>query len=105
MWSSASDALPNRFMALIKFRKASEALAFQNEYDSRPYNDMLLDEICHIVRITSVDIKTSAVPPYTVAFPHADQEDHSDATTRKEKGLSELPTCPVCLEWVWRDTS
>ena len=83
-------------MVLIKFRGPHEASTFLDTYDNKPYSGMLLDEICHVIRISSVEIKTSAMAPYTFAFPQHGLE-FADSEER-DKGLSELPTCPVCLE-------
>lgn len=92
-------------MVLIRFKTSEEASLFQEMFDTKPYSAMLIDEICHVVRITSVEIKSSGNAPYTFAFPqHGPEFDGSSSSTssasntKKETGLLELPTCPVCLE-------
>jgi BRCA1-associated protein len=88
-------------MALIKFRTVEDAELFIEFYEGKTFSEMLIDEICHVVRITSVEITTSKSPPYTFAFPMLGSEfgDEEDAGGRnKELGKLELPTCPVCLE-------
>lgn len=86
-------------MVLLKFRSEDQAKHFKEAYDGRPYSDMLIDEICHVVRISSVEITSSPNAPYTFAFPMNGPEYVDEA--EREKGKLELPTCPVCLEWVF----
>ncbi|KAJ1306874.1 hypothetical protein OPQ81_007859 [Rhizoctonia solani] len=79
------DNQPNRSMAVIKFRSKGDADAFLETYNGRQFTPME-PETCHVVRVLSVRISTldSASPiPY-----FADQA----------SVMSELPTCPVCLE-------
>jgi hypothetical protein len=87
-------------MVLMKFRTPAQASSFQGSYDGKPFSEMLLDESCHVIRISAVEIRTSSTAPYTFAFPQS-LEGSGDAVTKKEKGLNELPTCPVCLESVF----
>jgi hypothetical protein len=49
-------------------------------------------EICHVVSISSIKLKTSSTPPFT--FPYSP----SELTASSDLRLVELPTCPVCLE-------
>lgn len=99
MGRPCSDALPNRYMVLIKFRTAFEANIFIELYDSKPFSEMLIDEVCHAVKISSVQITSTKNPPYTFAFPMSGPE---FGTNQKQSdhgaGKLELPTCPVCLE-------
>jgi BRCA1-associated protein len=86
-------------MVLIKFRTAFEADIFIELYDSKPFSEMLIDEVCHVVKISSVEITTTKKPPYTFAFPMVGPEFGSDrGVYLKDAGKLELPTCPVCLE-------
>ena len=83
-------------MVLLKFRSEEQARRFRQSYDGRPYSDMLLDEVCHVTRISSVEITTSHNAPYTFAFPMKGPEYVNES--EREQGKLELPTCPVCLE-------
>ncbi|CAE6440576.1 unnamed protein product [Rhizoctonia solani] len=79
------DNQPNRSMAVIKFRSKADADLFLDTYNGRQFTPME-PETCHVVRVLSVRISTldAASPiPY-----FADQT----------SVMSELPTCPVCLE-------
>ncbi|KAF8677500.1 BRCA1-associated protein 2 [Rhizoctonia solani] len=79
------DNQPNRSMAVIKFRSKGDADLFLETYNGRQFTPME-PETCHVVRVLSVRISTldAASPiPY-----FADQT----------SVMSELPTCPVCLE-------
>jgi BRCA1-associated protein len=83
--------MPNRCMALIKFRTTEAAVDFQEEYDGRPFWAMLDDEVCHIVRIRSVEVTATVTPPFTTPF-------NDVVADVAPSGTIELPTCPVCLE-------
>ena len=89
------DAMPNRYMVLIKFHTAADVNTFVQLYDAQPYSSMLLDEVCHVVRISAVEVTASSTPPYTYAFPQTGPEFGDRSSS---KALIELPTCPVCLE-------
>ncbi|KIJ20810.1 hypothetical protein PAXINDRAFT_174236 [Paxillus involutus ATCC 200175] len=80
------DSMPNRSIAIIKFRQPEEATDFVEAYNGKPFNSMD-PETCHVVRVLSVEIDT----------------DDSVSTTIARLGSPqsltyELPTCPVCLE-------
>ncbi|PVF99881.1 zf-UBP-domain-containing protein, partial [Serendipita vermifera] len=77
------DALPNRALALIKFRSAQDASDFREEFNGKYFNSME-PETCHVVKINSVMIETPDL--VTGSFPPPPD------------GSVELPTCPVCLE-------
>ena len=86
-------------MVLVKFRTAFEADIFIELYDSKPFSEMLIDEVCHVVKISSVQITSTKNPPYTFAFPMLGPEFGSASDeASKDYGKLELPTCPVCLE-------
>lgn len=88
-------------MVLIRFRTAFEADIFIELYDSKPFSEMLVDEVCHVVKISSVQITSTKNPPYTFAFPMAGSEfGGTSQELSREAGKLELPTCPVCLECV-----
>ncbi|KAG8737173.1 hypothetical protein FRC12_017245, partial [Ceratobasidium sp. 428] len=79
------DNAPNRSMAVIKFRSKQHADLFLETYNGRQFTPME-PETCHVVRVLSVRINaldTESPIPY-----FADQV----------STMSELPTCPVCLE-------
>ncbi|KAG8220885.1 BRCA1-associated protein 2-domain-containing protein [Butyriboletus roseoflavus] len=80
------DSMPNRSMALIRFRRSEEATEFVEAYNGKPFNSMD-PETCHVVRVLSVEIDTD--------------DSVSAAISRLGSSQSltyELPTCPVCLE-------
>ncbi|KAG9312924.1 hypothetical protein JVU11DRAFT_6357 [Chiua virens] len=80
------DSMPNRSMALIRFRRSEAATEFVEAYNGKPFNSMD-PETCHVVRVLSVEIDTN--------------DSVSAAISRLGSPQSqtyELPTCPVCLE-------
>jgi BRCA1-associated protein len=96
--------MPNRSMALLRFRRSEEATEFVEAYNGKPFNSMDVSklisvfdrglsqacsqpETCHVVRVLSVEI---------------DNDDSVSAAISRLGSLQsltyELPTCPVCLE-------
>ena len=104
--------MPNRCMALIRFRCVDEAEMFLEEYNGKAFWAMLevcrsvstreyfelticsKDELCQVVRVASIEVRTSATPPYT--FPFSSEEEV--APPASSSSAVELPTCVVCLE-------
>ncbi|GJE91160.1 ring finger and zf-UBP domain-containing protein [Phanerochaete sordida] len=80
------DSAPNRSIVIIKFRKAEDAAEFAEAYNGKQFNSMEA-EICHVVRILSVDIASEDFVGQTIT-----------KLTSVPDGAYELPTCPVCLE-------
>ncbi|KAF9245295.1 hypothetical protein BU15DRAFT_85626 [Melanogaster broomeanus] len=80
------DSMPNRSIAIIKFRQAEEAEEFVEAYNGKPFNSMD-SEICHVVRVLTVEIETDDFVSATIARLGSPQS-----------LMYELPTCPVCLE-------
>jgi len=97
------DSMPNRSMALIRFRRPEEATEFVEAYNGKPFNSMDVStlmilrgepsqtcsqpETCHVFRVLSVEIEND--------------DSVSAAISRLGSPPSltyELPTCPVCLE-------
>ncbi|KAJ7113706.1 hypothetical protein C8R43DRAFT_1091406 [Mycena crocata] len=76
------DSVPNRSIVVIKFSDSDHASEFIEAYNGKPFNSME-PEICHVVRVLSVNM---------------DAEDPALARLVSTQALSELPTCPVCLE-------
>ncbi|KAN0088543.1 hypothetical protein V8E55_005600 [Tylopilus felleus] len=80
------DSVPNRSMALIRFRRSEEATEFIEAYNGKPFNSMD-PETCHVVCVLSVEI---------------DDDDSVSAAIYRlgspQSSMYELPTCPVCLE-------
>ncbi|KAL0953520.1 hypothetical protein HGRIS_004743 [Hohenbuehelia grisea] len=77
---------PNRSIVVIEFCRAEDANEFAEAYNGKPFNSME-PEICHVVRVLSVDIDS--------------ESSSSVGLTRfgtSQASLHELPTCPVCLE-------
>ncbi|GAA5824807.1 hypothetical protein JCM3770_004301, partial [Rhodotorula araucariae] len=91
------DATPNRSLVLVRFRDAAKASEFRRMYDQRPYHDSKDSELCHVVAISSIKLKTTSTPPFT--FPYSGTNG-STPTVDPVSGrdLVELPTCPVCLD-------
>ncbi|SGZ21679.1 BQ5605_C021g09401 [Microbotryum silenes-dioicae] len=85
------DSTPNRTLVLIRFRDASDASEFRTMYNGRPYHDTKDSELCHVVPISSIQLKTSTTPPFTFPYPSS----NLDGDTNDQV---ELPTCPICLE-------
>ncbi|GJN90398.1 hypothetical protein Rhopal_003409-T1 [Rhodotorula paludigena] len=96
------DATPNRSIVLVRFRDAATADQFRRVFNGRPYHDSKDSEICHVVSLSSVKLKTTSTPPFTfpsLAPPSSDGSSPPvthDSTTGRD--LVELPTCPVCLD-------
>ncbi|KAG9014386.1 hypothetical protein FRB94_012792 [Tulasnella sp. JGI-2019a] len=87
------DSMPNRTMALIKFRNSRSAEKFGLTYNGREFHAMD-PEICHVVRVLSIDIDTP--DSSTLSFSLSTL---TPATALASSGaVYELPTCPVCLE-------
>ncbi|KIL00751.1 hypothetical protein PAXRUDRAFT_821333 [Paxillus rubicundulus Ve08.2h10] len=80
------DSMPNRSIAIIKFRQPEEASDFVEAYNGKPFNSMD-PEICHVVRVLSVEIDTDDSVSATIARLGSPQS-----------LTYEIPTCPVCLE-------
>ncbi|QRV88958.1 BRCA1-associated protein [Ceratobasidium sp. AG-Ba] len=79
------DNAPNRSMAVIKFRSKRHADLFLETYNGRQFTP-IEPETCHVVRVLSVQINT------------LDAESPIPYFTDQISTMSELPTCPVCLE-------
>ncbi|GAA5950923.1 hypothetical protein JCM21900_000374 [Sporobolomyces salmonicolor] len=86
------DATPNRSLVLIRFHEAAVAAEFKRMYNGKPYHDSRDSEVCHVVSISSIKLKTSSHPPFT--FPASP----SDVANPAGSEMVELPTCPICLE-------
>ncbi|KAK4705885.1 BRCA1-associated protein, partial [Phenoliferia sp. Uapishka_3] len=62
------DSTPNRTMVLIRFREAADASEFKVMYNGKPYHDTKDSEVCRVVSISSIKLKSSSTPPFT--FPY-----------------------------------
>ncbi|KAI7830443.1 BRCA1-associated protein 2-domain-containing protein [Gamsiella multidivaricata] len=121
------DAVPNRFMVLMKFRTSEVTAEFYRRYNGKAFSS-LEPEICHVVYLKSIEIRAGCMPPYAFPFLNDDPflQNNSAATSASVQptsgmtstitetssvvdslthqlstdhaGLAELPTCPVCLE-------
>ncbi|KIK61587.1 hypothetical protein GYMLUDRAFT_199034 [Collybiopsis luxurians FD-317 M1] len=80
------DSLPNRSIALIKFRKPEDASEFIEAYNGRPFNSME-PELCNVVRVLSIELRAEDTVTQGVA-----------QFVSSQNNMYELPTCPVCLE-------
>ncbi|KAJ7746861.1 hypothetical protein DFH07DRAFT_889398 [Mycena maculata] len=76
------DSVPNRSIVVIKFSDPEHASEFAEAYNGKPFNSME-PEICHVVRVLSVNM---------------DADDPALSRLASTQALYELPTCPVCLE-------
>lgn len=74
------DNRPNLYMALIKFKDQLSADSFYQEFEGKPYN-LLESEVAHLVYVSRVEVLSTSEGGYLPI-----------------SGLTELPTCPVCLE-------
>ncbi|EIM23993.1 zf-UBP-domain-containing protein [Wallemia mellicola CBS 633.66] len=86
------DAAPNRYITLIKFKDYRDALEFKEMYDGIPFSS-LNEEICRVVRISSVKIQDTKES--------ASFDNFGDGWISKhpqQQQCTELPTCPVCLD-------
>ncbi|EKM50438.1 uncharacterized protein PHACADRAFT_152408 [Phanerochaete carnosa HHB-10118-sp] len=80
------DSAPNRSIVVIKFRNAEDAAEFVEAYNGKQFNSMEA-EICHVVRILSVEIAADDIVGQSITKLCSAQGE-----------AYELPTCPVCLE-------
>ncbi|PIA13017.1 zf-UBP-domain-containing protein, partial [Coemansia reversa NRRL 1564] len=76
------DSSPNHYMILLKFRSLAKADEFYAYYNGKTFSP-LEPETCHVVYISEVQCETWEVRSEDID---------------KENQLTELPTCPVCLE-------
>jgi len=75
------DSIPNnQYMVLIRFQDQISADMFYQEYEGKPFN-LLENEVSHIVYVSRVESIKSSGGGYLPVT-----------------NLTELPTCPVCLE-------
>lgn len=87
------DAAPNRFITVIKFKDFRDAIEFKDMYDGTPFSS-LNEEICRVVRISSVEIQ----PDSSNMKPSSFELSASDGWISGANQSIELPTCPVCLD-------
>lgn len=81
------EAVEDRYMVLMKMDSQSSADEFYLHYDGQPFSS-LEAEICHIV--------------FTAGVEYTDEE---KLASTPPSGLTELPSCPVCLERLDRHIS
>jgi BRCA1-associated protein len=84
------DAIPNRFMILMKFKDNESASLFYDDFNGKPFNSFE-PETCHTVFINSVFINDDED-----IFP--DDGGKKPMSRETVDNVVELPTCPVCLE-------
>ncbi|GAA5990200.1 hypothetical protein JCM10908_005872 [Rhodotorula pacifica] len=89
------DSTPNRSLVLVRFRDAPSASEFRRMYNGKPYHDSKDSEVCHVVPISSIKLKSTTTPPFTYPYSSATTEPTSPGSSADPV---ELPTCPVCLE-------
>ncbi|CDK24484.1 unnamed protein product [Kuraishia capsulata CBS 1993] len=107
---------PNRFMVLMKFRDETNANLFLEEYNGKNFNSME-PETCSVIKVnrvlfrshsgstknTASDSKGSTSLPFLLQDPFTtpspiQTEALSKPLPPPQLVLTELPTCPVCLE-------
>ncbi|KAJ1984110.1 hypothetical protein H4R34_000863 [Dimargaris verticillata] len=115
------DSMPNRYIAVLKFRQADDARHFQKTYSGRPFNS-LQPETCHVVTLASIHVEHSVIPDYALSLFYDSLGHCVDTSSAERKPLKstaisllpstsadsqvarpmgsgiELPSCPVCLE-------
>eukprot|EP00112_Aurelia_sp_Birch-Aquarium-sp1_P014949 Seg3267.2 transcript_id=Seg3267.2/GoldUCD/mRNA.D3Y31 product="BRCA1-associated protein" protein_id=Seg3267.2/GoldUCD/D3Y31 len=74
------DNSPNQYMVLLKFKDQRSADGFYKDFNGKPYN-MLEPETARLVYVAKMESVKSSEGGYLPV-----------------SGLTELPTCPVCLE-------
>ncbi|KAI8895859.1 BRCA1-associated protein 2-domain-containing protein [Globomyces pollinis-pini] len=114
-----SDAVPNKYMILIKFSTIDATKEFYNEFNGKPFSSFEA-ELCHVVYIKSIIVSSES---FSLEFPDDKKHINNSATFSCSKesnrtiiqsnsrdylgltdpqsflnGAVELPTCPVCLE-------
>ncbi|PWN31622.1 zf-UBP-domain-containing protein [Meira miltonrushii] len=100
-----------RCMVLLKFRDAANAEEFHKMYADQPFDPTEdPDELCRVVYVTKVTVSTTSTLPYAypllansdpwpIIAPERGNTSTSAANSiQRIPSLSELPTCPVCLE-------
>lgn len=75
-----NDGSSDRYSALMKFDSQSTADDFFKHYNGKPFSSFE-EEVCHVLFIVDVQYTNSAIEASSPPI-----------------GLTELPTCPVCLE-------
>ncbi|KAF9562829.1 hypothetical protein EC968_005090 [Mortierella alpina] len=65
------DAVPNRFMVLMKFRTTGATSEFYARYNGKAFSS-LEPEICHVVYLKTIEIRAGCMPPY--AFPFLNED-------------------------------
>ncbi|KAJ1910749.1 hypothetical protein IWQ60_010491 [Tieghemiomyces parasiticus] len=116
------DGLPNRYLAILKFRDATAARRFYTAYNGRAFSS-LEPEKCHVVYLAGLYVEHAAVPDYALpllfqslgavpaggkwpdvgslpvsAWHAAGPAGRSLTATPAVPFGPELPACPVCLE-------
>ncbi|KAF9358842.1 hypothetical protein BGX26_000768 [Mortierella sp. AD094] len=77
------DAVPNRFMVLMKFRTSEATAEFYRRYNGKTFSS-LEPEICHVVYLKSIEIRAGSMPPYAFPFINDDpflQNNHPTSPT------------------------
>lgn len=87
------DAAPNRYITVIKFKDFRDAIEFKDMYDGTPFSS-LNEEICRVVRISSVEIQPDSINTKAFLFDMG----INDGWVSGAQQCIELPTCPVCLD-------
>ena len=116
---------PHRYMALLRFRCADDAILFSAEYDGRKFCAALGDDVCRVLPVAGVQFccEEKQRRRFEASFAAAEQDDRSESgeasssrrgntaaarTDARDLPLPEAleagpqahewPTCPVCLD-------
>ncbi|CZS95410.1 related to cytoplasmic Zn-finger protein BRAP2 (BRCA1 associated protein) [Rhynchosporium agropyri] len=96
----------NRYLVLMKFRDATVARKWREEWDGKVFNSME-PETCHVTFIKSITFQTPNSSHPNTSFPELSHDPFTPSSTPTSSlrpfppptpNLVELPTCPVCLE-------
>lgn len=86
------DEAASRSLALMRFRSATEAELFRDEFNAKPFWAMSPDELCHVVQVASIEVRNTSMVPFT--FPStASVEDANQSATASSSSAAatELP--------------
>ncbi|GAA5954564.1 hypothetical protein JCM3765_003811 [Sporobolomyces pararoseus] len=104
------DSTPSRSIVLLKFKSKEKASKFHKIFNGKKYYESSKDsEICQLVSISKILLKSTSLPPYT--FPLSpdpslkppkssskQQQQPQQRTEEEVKEEREIPLCPICLE-------
>lgn len=93
--------MPNKCMALLQFYTATAAADFKDAFHGQPFWQMFQDEICQVVPVSSVEVRSTIEPPFSSlssSLTSSAGQTMALSSTNNSEHTVELPTCVVCLE-------